>query len=80
MNAVRPNVQDVFLNCARRSGTPLSIFVTNGFKITGAKVLSFDSYAILIETEGRQMLVYKHAVSTIMPEAPLKLSEEEGTK
>lgn len=77
MNGNKPNIQDQFLNAARKLGVPVSIFVTNGFKITGAKVLGFDNYAVLIETAGKQMLVYKHAVSTVTPEAPIELPKEE---
>ena len=69
----RPSVQDAFLNAARKAGVPLGIFVTNGYHITGARVISFDSYAILAQAGGRQMLIYKHAVSTITPEEPFAL-------
>lgn len=69
----RPSVQDAFLNAARKAGVPLGIFVTNGYHIAGARVISFDSYAILAEAGGRQMLIYKHAVSTITPEEPFVL-------
>ena len=75
MNSNKPNIQDQFLNAARRGGVPVSVFVTNGFKITGAKVLGFDNYAVLLETNGQQMLVYKHAVSSIVPETAIEIEE-----
>lgn len=72
------NVQDAFLNAARRSGTPVSIHITNGYMIKSAEVKSFDSYAVLVEAEGRQMLVYKHAISTITPDKPIELNDRRG--
>lgn len=69
MSGSKMNIQDVFLNTARKEGITISIYVTNGYLISGAKVLSFDNYAILVEVSGKQMLVYKHAVSTITPES-----------
>ena len=62
------NVQDVFLNDIRKAGLTVSIYVTNGYLIKNAKVLSFDNYSILVEVKGVKTLVYKHAVSTIMPD------------
>ncbi len=76
MNVNKPNIQDQFLNAVKRDGVPVSVFVTNGFKITGAKVIGFDNYAVLIETNGQQMLVYKHAVSSIVPETAVKTEEQ----
>lgn len=64
---IRPNVQDSFLNAVRKAEVPVNIYVTNGFLLKNAKVLSFDSFSILIESGGIQTLVYKHAVSTITP-------------
>ncbi len=72
----KPNfqsIQDVFLNTARKSGTPVSIHVTNGFMIKNAIIISFDNYAVLVEADGKQMMVYKHAISTITPTAELSL-------
>ncbi len=71
----KANVQDIFLNAARKSATPVSIHITNGYMIKGAVVKSFDNYAVLIEADGRQMLVYKHAISSVTPEKNLNLGE-----
>lgn len=71
------NLQDAFLNTARRDGVPVSIYVTNGYLINGARVLSFDNYSMLVEANGKQMLIYKHAVSTITPDTPIKVFTEE---
>lgn len=70
------NIQDAFLNAARKSNTPVDIHITNGYLISEAQVKSFDSYAVLIETGGKQMLVYKHAISTIAPETKLQILQE----
>ena len=71
------NLQDAFLNSARKADIPVSIYVTNGYLINGARVRSFDNYSILVEAGGKQMLIYKHAVSTITPESEIILSGEE---
>lgn len=73
----RTNVQDLFLNAARKNAVPVSIHITNGYMIKGARVKSFDNYAILAEADGKQMLIYKHAVSTVTPEKPLDICKEE---
>ena len=75
MNSDKPNIQDAFLNAVRKGNVPVSIFTTNGYKIAGAKVRSFDNYAVLLEKDGNSMLVYKHAVSSIAPEAPLDMGK-----
>ena len=64
--------QDVFLNQARRERTPLTVFLVNGFQMRG-----FDPFVIVLFSEGRQQMIYKHAVSTITPSVPLRLSQEE---
>ena len=74
------NIQDAFLNAVRRSNNPVSIHITNGYVIKNALVRSFDSYAVLAEADGRQMLVYKHAISTVTPEKPVELSDRTGEK
>jgi host factor-I protein len=60
------NLQDVFLNQLRRDRTPLTIYLTNGFQLKGI-IKGFDNFVIVIEVEGRQQVVYKHAISTISP-------------
>lgn len=62
------NLQDIFLNVARRERTPLLIHVLNGFQIKNAVVQGFDNYVLVLSVEGKQMLVYKHAISSITPE------------
>ena len=60
------NLQDVFLNQARKEKTPVTIFLTNGFQFKGF-VRGFDSFTVVLECEGKQNLVYKHAISTLIP-------------
>ncbi|PKM79281.1 MAG: RNA chaperone Hfq [Firmicutes bacterium HGW-Firmicutes-13] len=60
------NLQDNFLNQARKENMFMTIFLVNGYQIKGT-VKSFDNFTILLEVEGKQQLVYKHAVSTIIP-------------
>jgi len=60
------NLQDRFLNQARKDRTPVTVFLMNGFQMRGS-ILSFDQFAVLLLSEGRQNLIYKHAISTIQP-------------
>ncbi len=71
-----PNLQDVFLNQARRLNMPLTVFLVNGFQLRGT-VSGFDSFTVVLDSEGRQQLIYKHAISTIIPANPIKLTETE---
>ncbi len=66
------NLQDVFLNQARKDRLPLTIFLTNGYQFKGV-IRGFDSFIVILETEGRQQLVYKHAISTIVPARPIAI-------
>ena len=69
------NLQDAFLNYIRREKIPVTLFLMNGFQLRGV-VRSFDSFVVLIDADGRQQMIYKHAVSTIAPSVPLRLSQE----
>ncbi|KXG76866.1 RNA chaperone Hfq [Thermotalea metallivorans] len=60
------NLQDVFLNQVRKEHVHITIYLVNGFQIKGM-VKGFDSYTIVLESEGKQHLIYKHAISTITP-------------
>lgn len=60
------NLQDVFLNQARKDKIPVTIYLTNGFQFKGI-VRGFDNYVVILDCEGKQNLVYKHAISTICP-------------
>jgi host factor-I protein len=60
------NLQDVFLNQARKDRIPVTIYITNGFQFKGI-VKGFDNYTVILDTDGKQNLIYKHAISTIIP-------------
>ena len=60
------NLQDVFLTKARKQGAALTVFLVNGFQMRGT-ITGFDSFVVVLESEGRQNLVYKHAISTVIP-------------
>jgi host factor-I protein len=75
------NLQDTFLNYVRKNKTPLTIFLVNGVKLQGV-VTWFDNFCVLLRRDGHSQLVYKHAISTIMPGHPIQLFEgaEEATE
>lgn len=66
MNKSNINLQDVFLNQVRKEHIAVTIYLTNGFQLKGM-VKGFDNFTVVLDTEGRQQLVYKHAISTISP-------------
>lgn len=70
----KQNLQDTFLNSVRKSKTPLTIFLVNGVKLQGV-VTWFDNFCVLLRRDGQSQLVYKHAISTIMPGQPVQLYE-----
>ena len=69
------NIQDVFLNGARRDRLPITMFLMNGFQMRGT-VSAFDSFTVVLESDGKQQLVYKHAISTMIPARPVELRED----
>ena len=72
----RQNLQDTFLNSVRKTKTPLTIFLVNGVKLQGI-VTWFDNFCVLLRRDGQSQLVYKHAISTIMPAGPVQMFEPE---
>jgi len=68
------NLQDTFLNNVRKNKIPVTIFLVNGVKLLG-NVTWFDNFCVLLRREGQIQLVYKHAISTIMPGGPVTLFE-----
>ena len=71
------NVQDTFLNQLRREHRQITMFLMNGFQMRGT-VTGFDGFTLILDTDGRQQLIYKHAISTIIPALPVNLREEDG--
>ena len=69
-------VQDVFFNYIRKNKTPVTVFLVNGVKLQGI-VTWFDNFSVLLRRDGHTQLVYKHAISTVMPAEPVQLFEAE---
>ena len=65
------NLQDLMLNELRREHTPVTMFLMNGFQMKGV-VTGFDSFIVMLSSEGKQQMIYKHAISTLAPMKPLK--------
>ena len=70
------NVQDVFLNYIRKNKTPVTVFLVNGVKLQGI-ITWFDNFSVLLRRDGHTQLVYKHAISTVMPSVQIQLFEPE---
>ena len=68
------NLQDTFLNRARAERVPLTLFLMNGFQTRG-HVTGFDAFTVILTSDGKQQLIYKHAISTIVPERPVPLTD-----
>ncbi|MGH7010672.1 MAG: RNA chaperone Hfq, partial [Caulobacteraceae bacterium] len=68
----RPPLQDLFLNAVRKARVPVTIFLVNGVKLQGV-VSGFDAFSVVLRRDGASQLVYKHAISTIMPSQPVSL-------
>ncbi|MBN9565952.1 MAG: RNA chaperone Hfq [Alphaproteobacteria bacterium] len=72
------NVQDVFLNYVRKNKVPVTLFLVNGVKLQGI-ITWFDNFSVLLRRESHAQLVYKHAISTVMPLGPIQLFENKET-
>ena len=70
------NLQDTFLNNMRKNNIFVTVFLFNGFQLKGL-VKSYDNFTVLLETDGKQQLIYKHAISTFVPSKNIALSDEE---
>lgn len=68
----KQNLQDAFLNHVRKNKVPVTIFLINGVKLQGV-ISWFDNFCVLLKRDGQSQLVYKHAISTIMPGQPINL-------
>ena len=73
------NLQDIFLTKVRKQSLPVTVFLMNGFQMRGI-VTGYDPFVVVLDSDGRQQVIYKHAVSTIVPIRPVELREmEEGS-
>lgn len=68
------NLQDLFLLSAHRAHTPLTVFLVNGFQMRGT-VTGYDSFIVILESDGKQQMIYKHAISTIVPFSAIDLRD-----
>jgi len=75
MNKSLLNLQDLFLNVLRRDNIPVTIYLVNGFQLKGL-VRGFDNFTVILDADGKQQMIYKHAISTIVPARPVKLMAE----
>ena len=66
----KANLQDIFLLRAKRDKVPVTMFLMNGFQMRGT-ITGFDAFVVMLESEGRQQIIYKHAISTIAPSRPI---------
>jgi host factor-I protein len=73
------NVQDVFLNRVRKDKMSVTIFLVNGVKLQGF-ISWFDNFCVLLRRDGHEQLVYKHAISTVMPAGPIQLFDPSAEK
>ena len=71
------NLQDLFLNQTRKDRQIVTLFLMNGFQMRGI-VRGFDSFTVVLETDGKQQLIYKHAISTLVPTRPIDMSGTGG--
>ena len=72
MQKTTENYQDVFLNQARKDRTMLTVFLMNGFQMRGI-ITGFDQFVIMLQSDGRQQMIYKHAISTVVPARNVRL-------
>ena len=71
----KANLQDIFLLRAKRDKLPVTMFLMNGFQMRGV-ITGFDAFVVVLDSEGRQQVIYKHAITTIAPVRPVDLREE----
>ena len=69
------NLQEIFLMRARKQNIPVTMFLVNGFQLRGV-ITGFDCFVVILDSEGKQQVIYKHAISTIAPARPVALREE----
>lgn len=75
MMTKKENLQDLMLTRLRRGRVPVTMFLMNGFQLRG-QIGGFDAFVVILYSEGKQQMVYKHAISTIVPERAVSLEEE----
>ncbi len=70
----KSNLQEIFLTKARKQNVPVTVFLVNGFQLRGS-VAGFDNFTVVLDSDGKQQVIYKHAISTIVPVRAISLRE-----
>ena len=73
----KANLQDIFLLRARRDRIPVTMFLMNGFQLRGT-ITGFDAFVVVLDSEGRQQVIYKHAISTVVANHPIDLTPDQS--
>ena len=73
----KANLQEIFLLKVRRDRVPVTMFLMNGFQLRGT-ITGYDAFVVVLETEGKQQVIYKHAISTVVPVRPVELTDDRG--
>jgi len=73
------NLQDAFLNQVRKEGIQTTVYLINGFQLKGV-VKGFDNFTVVLDSDGKQMLIYKHAMSTVTPQRPVNINVTENAE
>lgn len=73
----KANLQEIFLLKARRDRVPVTMFLMNGFQLRGT-ITGYDAFVVVLDTEGKQQIIYKHAISTVVPVRPVDLCDDRG--
>ena len=73
----KANLQEIFLLKVRRDRVPVTMFLMNGFQLRGT-ITGYDAFVVVLETEGKQQIIYKHAISTVVPVRPVELTDDRG--
>ena len=71
----KANLQDIFLTKVKRDRVPVTMFLMNGFQLRGV-IVGFDAFVVVLDSDGRQQVIYKHAISTIAPARPVDLTDD----
>lgn len=79
MTERNPNMQDTFLNGARKQHTPVTVFLVNGVKLQGV-ISSFDNFSVILRRGSHMQLVYKHAIATVVPTVPFQVGANEESE
>lgn len=73
----KANLQEIFLLKARRDRVPVTLFLMNGFQLRGI-ITGYDAFVVVLDTDGKQQVIYKHAISTVVPMRPVDLNDDRG--